>query len=184
MLRDLALDVPHGETVTIPANRAYKSKDLWMALGQRQLFRLNPGGPGNKPIAPPQAPPVITVPHPAQVTPVQSQPSPVEVALVEENEALKNALSAQSIKLDSILSLLQAGISASVIQASINPPVQQVPSKRESGAVFSDIPTFIPSNITPEGSESRIEMKPSETLKSDVSGAAEKLRALRQKKQT
>jgi hypothetical protein len=163
ILHDLGIDVPHGVSVAIPGDRAYESKDLWRAIGQKHLFRLNPGSHGG-----PGVPPPIPAPEPKVVPKVPS--------LEEENKALKEALVDQAKKLDSILTLLQS-VGASI---PASPAVTLAPVSRPQ-VVASEVPTFIPSSITPENSEMRIEAKRGESDDGAVSGAAGKLRELRQK---
>lgn len=166
VLHDIGRDVPHGETVTIPGDMAYRSKDLWRAIGQRQIFRIT-RGPGPNALAqvpkPAPPPPVVVVPPPSR-----------DEALESENRALKEQLLNQSQKLDSIIALLQAGVPMAAIQAasSANPHIS---------AVADETPIYIPSLIKPENAEIRIEPQRSESEGSQVSGAAEKLRELRQR---
>jgi hypothetical protein len=164
VLHDIGRDVPHGETVVIPGDVAYRSKDLWRAIGQRQIFQIKrgPGPTAHLPIAAPQPSPPVPVPVPR------------DLELEEENKALKAALSNQSQKLDSIIALLQAGVPMAAIQAATRP-------QQSVGVVSDEVPIFIPSSIKPENAEARIESRRSETEASKVSDAAEKLRELRQK---
>lgn len=162
VLHDIGMDVPHGETVVIPAEKAQRSKDLWRSIGQKQIFRLMQGPQSKKPF-PPLDPHILPIPDRTK-------------ELEAENQALKTALSTQAAKLDTILSLLQAGIPLSALTAApraSTAPVSQV--------VGGEAPAFIPSSITPENSEARIEPKRAEVDNTDVSGAAGKLRELRQK---
>ena len=175
-LEDLRVSVPHGTTVTISAARALQSKDLWRAISQRQIFRLQTG------------------PTQQHVVSPEGVPAPVRAAqLAEENEHLRHvleqqrveqqaALAAQQAKLDQLLSLVQ-GLSTrlpaegSVAARASTPAVPT--SAVTSGVVEVEAPMFIPSKIRGEDlGEARVDVA-TVTKTSDVGDAAQALRRLR-----
>jgi vacuolar-type H+-ATPase subunit H len=181
-ITDLGVGVPHGHTVTIPADKANKSKDLWRAIGQKYicLIQSGPYVQRNVIIPPGSTEPVAAAPDPSLAARQQ--------ALEEENKRLREALEKQrqdalaaeqraTVKLDTILELLrtQGPSTTTIVQ------VQGNGGPLVRAAVPEDnTPTFIPATIRPENTESRIEAKKTES-DSTLSGASDKLRELRRK---
>lgn len=164
LLGDIAMDVPHGQVVVIPADKALRSKDLWRCIGQKLLFRMQ-GGPGR-----PYAPVGTGVSPDVLLSRTEN--------LEEESRQLRSALAAQTEKLDAILSLLQSGTPWVAGPQASGAHVAKVSAAE---VVASEAPTFIPSAIAPQNAETRIEPRESEGESVSVLGAAEKLRELRQK---
>lgn len=50
-LADIGMDVPYGREVIIPAEKAARSRDLYKAISQKQIFQL-PAQPGPQHVAP------------------------------------------------------------------------------------------------------------------------------------
>lgn len=178
LLEDIQMDVPFQCTVVIPAEKANRSKDLWRAISQKLLLQLNSGMNLGGPPAPlPIADPTLK----DRIATLEKE----KVQLEKENRELRSQLEAnqarlnarpetedQSAKLDKILGLLASGIPMGT-QPGLLPKVSDV--------VADDVPTFIPSSITPENVEARIEAASTEAESPGVSGAAKTLRELRQK---
>jgi hypothetical protein len=186
VLTDIGMDVPHGHTVTIPAAKAQKSKDLWRAISQKCIFLIQSGPYAHRNVdvtgtyVPP--PPV----HQFTADPAMSDR---QQALEDENRQLKETLirqrqeaeaaeKRQQGKLDSILELLRSGAATHTIVMSQG--VQGAPGQPRATPIEDDAPTFIPAVIRPENAETRIEAKKAES-DSTLSGASDKLRELRRK---
>lgn len=172
-LLDIGMDVPHGVVVRIPADKATQSKDLWRAINQRRVFRLQ-----------------------GMVTPAMPPPSsffPEETALLREritqlereNKELREALAkrpveTESKKLDEILGFLrqaQAGVGVgSMVPA---PVVARVSAPVAPAVVEIETPSFIPSTLKMEPTESRVEIAEEASSGGGVSDARSALRKLR-----
>ena len=48
LIEDIRVGVAHGCTVTIPVEKAQKSKDLWRALGQKCICLIQSGPYANR----------------------------------------------------------------------------------------------------------------------------------------
>lgn len=176
VLTDLGMDVPQGVTVVIPGAKAYASKDLWRAISQKCVFHLNSGPPG------------VQVKSNSELDTLRWQVQ----ALTDENTRLREALVAKAqepqptpqpstppvdlqaqTKLDDILALLRAGVmpgAGASSQRSSEPP---------SGVVSGEVPTYIPSQIKPEGVDVQISTTPEESKGAGIGDAASALRNLR-----
>lgn len=169
LIADIGMDVPHGVSITIPGELAVRSRDLWLGISQKKLFRLGagarPSGPGRPP------PPKVT----------EAEALLARNKLLEaEVETLKGALGEQGSKLDAILAALAARpqvINTTVIQGGPQTPVRANPD-----VVGGEAPTFIPSEIKPKNAEVRAEVKTAEAEGAGVSDAGAKLRQLRKKR--
>lgn len=167
MIEDISMGVPQGMVVTIPADLALRSRDLWRAISLKQVFRLHAGSH--------QAPLVVP--------PAQADPMP---QLIEENRQLEAALLSQQAQNTAILEQLKAqadaikALTTSLANAPRTVVVQQGGAPGAQAAVGEDAPTFIPSNIKPEAAEVRIETRREETTEADISTSRDRLRRLRQ----
>jgi hypothetical protein len=162
LIEDIAMDVPSGSTVVIPAVKAAKSKDLWRLLSQRQLFRLNAG-------------PFQDFPSPTPPPPPNGEAEMLreQVRLLSErNHVLENALGSQGGKLDAILGLL-GNVSFGAVAS------QPQGRAATSEVVDTAVPTFIPSQIKPDNVESHVEIQSETSEGSSIAGAGEALRRLR-----
>jgi hypothetical protein len=174
VIEDICMDVPHGQTVVIPADKAARSKDLWRGVSSKCLFQLHSGsGPGTA-ATPPRTTPDDVLQQRLQHYEQRNR------FLEEENAQLKERLAeatGYNQKLDAVLAAIQ-GIPASTVI------VQQGVSGTATSSPRTDLadgsaPAFIPSEIKPKEATARIEVK-QETAESDVAGAAGRLRKLRQ----
>lgn len=170
LIADIAMDVPSGVTLTIPAEKAAKSKDLWRLLGQKQLFRLNPG--------PFQDFPAPTPPSNAEAERLREENrllAEENRLQAEQNRLLRTMIESQGGKLDKLLGFLEQG-GRIATTASGSPQAEARPT---SDVVDEGVPTYIPSQIKPEGVESHVEVQSETSEGSGVSGAQEALRKLR-----
>lgn len=168
LIEDIAMDVPHGVTVVIPAEKAARSKDLWRLLSQKQLFRLNAGPFADYPNPNPALPN-------AEVERLQEEKRLLE----EQNRLLRLQLDRQGGKLDAILAALETQRLAPQIVHVVAPNGTASPSGAPSEVVDAGVPTFIPSQIKPENVESHVEVQSETSEGSGIAGAGEALRRLR-----
>lgn len=167
VIEDIGRDVPHGMTVTIPAELAVRSKDLWRAISQKCLFQLPTVA------APPQLPP------PDQEKPrleahVRDLEAKVQMLSAENltlREELRRGAQDQSQKLDSILAAIQNGIPMAL-------PAGVRPVRPPEEVADGSAPTFLPSRIKSDEMTAHIDIQ-GESSNADVTGAAERLRKLR-----
>ena len=176
VLEDIGMNVPQGMVVTIPAEQALRSKDLWRSIAQKQIFRLHNG------------------PMSSVVAPVQTDAAS---ALIEQNQQLQKALEDSRMQNSAILAqnsavleqLRQQGEALKALTLSVGQgavsyrPAQigQISSglPPESSTVSGDAPTYIPATIRPDGAEVRIESAKEETRGADIQSKRDKLRQFR-----
>jgi hypothetical protein len=164
LIADIGIDVPNRATVVIPSAKASKSKDLWRLINQKQLFRLG-SGPMTTAPAPPPAP-----------SPAEEQLREENRLLAEQNAILRQNLTNQGSKLDTILGLLESGAVGVPQQLTAARPPQV-----NHGVVDHGVPTFIPSEIKPRDVETHIEVQAETSEGSGVADAMAALRKLRRK---
>lgn len=195
VLRDIRMDVPHRVVVTIPADLATISKDLWLAISQRRLFQLHAGATGPNPVRPTLAPSVIhetwqdrcryLESENAQLKAALQQNEPKTVQVIHETVPVSPAIPAEKLEklemLDEILSLLKSGaLTVAAPAAATSRAVS--PTVRTTAVVDVDVPAFIPTEIKPKDVEGRIVEVQSETSTSSTLGsAANALRQFRKK---
>jgi hypothetical protein len=169
-IEDIQRDVPHGMTVTIPAELAVRSKDLWRGIYQKCLFQL--------PTAAAAPAPMASVPDPerprleAYIRDLESQLRTMAAENMSLREELRRGSQDQTQKLDSILAALANGAALAGPSGAAKPMFQ-----REEVADGS-APTFLPSQIKPKDVDVRIYIQ-GESSQADVSGMAERLRKVR-----
>jgi len=168
-LADIGMDVPHGVVVHIPADKASNSKDLWRAINQRSVFRLQAGPNALGPIY--VAPPDEGNRLREQVVTLERTVMTLEAALTAKTQELLLERS----KFDQILDLLRSGVPFTSGAVSR----EATPTLRGSGLVEVDTPTFIPSTIKGGPSESRVTVQEGEGTGDSISGARTALRKLR-----
>lgn len=164
VLADIGMDVPHGRVVTIPADRAVRSKDLYRGINQGYLFRLS---------IPAAANPALNVLQ------AEAQSLRERVAQLEaENKTLRERLAQAEArapldgKLDAILAALQSGRSLPGALPSLAKEVA------EPLVVEVAPPPFIPSKIQRDDMRGHVMTETAEGA-GDVSSAAAKLREMR-----
>jgi hypothetical protein len=169
VLEDLGMDIPHGVTVTIPGEKAVRSKDLWRAISQKCLFQLPSVSP-----PPPSAPRAGDEELAAKMRTLEERNVFLEAEVLRLH-GLLDAAGQQKNTLDEILKAVQAGglVQRVIVTEQGHRPVS-------SEVADGSAPTFIPSDITPKDAESRIEVRKEESTSGDISSAREALRKLRQ----
>lgn len=183
VIEDLQTDVPYGVTVTVPAERAYMSKDLWRGISQRCLFHL-PSAP------PPQLAAVqVEVPVVAPERPLSDLERRLE-QLEAENQKLRQmvrpteVLKGYDAKLDQILASLQNGHTSVAPVASSQPvTVREVKTAKpvEEEVADGTAPQFIPSEIVPRDAQTYIDVQGKSSTGDAVSEAAARLRKMRKR---
>ena len=164
LIEDIGVVVPHGQTVVISAEKAYRSKDLGRGISQKFLFPLSPN------------------PTPSQSIPSQEEILRKRVHLLEEeNRHLHEQLasyaqnSVQSEKLDAILALLHTSSGSMPAAVQVHSTIPAPPPE----VVEIEAPPYIPSQIRPAGAEVHIDKITEASSGSEVQEAASTLRKLR-----
>lgn len=175
VIEDISQNVPYGATVTIPASLAVQSKDLWRGISQRCLLQLPSSAPSLQLQQPPVQPVVDHSSHlNEQIKTLNSQVQ----ALMAENQTLRASMASVSVesasKLDSILMMLQNGVSAAPAQAGTRMAPKAAPEEVADGSA----PTFLPSQIRPTDMHGHIDIQ-GESTESNVSSVADRLRKLK-----
>lgn len=177
VLLDICMDVPHRVVVTIPADKATISKDLWRAISQRRLFQLHAGSISQA-VVRPVAPPLAVDGWQVKCRALEAENAKLRerVAELERSLGESPAPVESTGKLDEILALLRSG--ATVVAAGKAPPTRGVPAAQ--AVVEVDVPAFIPTEIRPKDIEGRIsEVEASTSEGSNLGSAASALRKLR-----
>lgn len=168
LIRDIKVSVPHGVTVFISADQAYKSKDLWAGIQQGKIFPLT--GPG------------LLVERAQSVRPQAPAAPPAPSTAVKEsqsNEALKSTVEAMKKQLDEIQGALsQMAIVAAAPQPSPAKKAPEVVEEEDTGVVGGEIPAFIPDDLKPKDAKSNIKVE-TETSNTSVNDTVKMLRKAR-----
>lgn len=191
-IEDISVNVPYGMTATIPAEMAVRSKDLWAAINQHRVLKLDSKAPVPK-FLPPTA---LNMPDnkererlEAKVRELteKTQELQTEVqGLRTENQSLRtNLMHASSraptvstadpelgSKLDAIMAAIKSGIPAS------GKGFGEI-TVRGTELADGEAPTFLPSQIRPDDADVRIDIQGQSSESSSVTSAAERLRKLR-----
>jgi len=166
-LADIGMDVPHGIVVRVPADKASNSKDLWRAINQHRIFRLMAG-------------PIAVVPAAAPAPVADSRLVEVERENAELRAALAlkgQELQAERARMDEVLTLLRGlGVPMAGHIMAV-PRVTAAP--KPSDVVEIETPTFIPSTIKGDMSDSRVTVEEGGSEGGSVSDARSALRRLR-----
>ena len=180
VLYDIGMDVPHRVVVTIPADKATLSKDLWRAISQRRLFQLHPGIAGSvqRPLPATQTAPDWKWMERCRQLEAENAQLRATIAQLEQVPRTRSepkdeaGFAALQAKLDEVLSTIKtAGVSTT-------PGVKSKPAPL--GVVEVDVPAFIPTEIKPKDIEGRITEVTSETSEaSNLGSAASALRKFR-----
>jgi len=180
IIEDIMMDVPYGVTVTIPAEKAARSKDLHRAISSRCVFPL----PANANVQPPPnarlyeelGARVRGLEAELQQLQADNQRLRTENAQLRgENQKLSNVTQSSNVadtKLDAILAAIQGGALVRTVVAG-SPAVRHV---QRDDVVDLEAPMFIPSEIKFKDAEARIEVRTEETSSTGISDAASKLR--------
>lgn len=177
MIEDIKVSVPHQTAVFIPADLAYKSKDLWRGIGQRRLFQLT-GGSGLAVEPNIRAQPANT----AELEDLRAENKKLRKQLGEtqqQNVGLQEAIQAMQGQLSAILRVLGKIETNGVL--AVLPPQVQKDVKQAVGAVGGDVPTFIPNDLKAEDADVSITVESESVERTSVLDAAKTLRAVRKK---
>jgi len=182
VIEDIKIAVPHQIAVYIPADLAYRSKDLWRGISQRRLFQLT-GGSG---LAVESNTKVLQVaPDMGELEDLRIENKKLRQQLEEaqrQNTGLQEALQAMQGQLTSILRLLGKiengevplrGISSQSLE-----PVRAVASPMVVGG---EVPTFIPDDIRPEDAKANIKVDAEVVVGTSVSDNVKALREARKR---
>lgn len=179
MIEDIQVDVPQGVQVTIPAEKAHKSKDLWRAINQKQLFLFR-SGPHTPMLAPVSTAVERELREKNQRLEAENQELRVQLHQ-QQTEAQKSMqdtqklMASQQERMDSLLKMLTSGAVFS------QGPAPRVVGVVDDTVIDGSAPAYIPESITPKTAESRIETKTEQSGSTGVSGAAGRLREMRQR---
>ncbi len=189
-IADISVNVPYGVTVEVSDELALVSKDLWRAISQKLVSRV-PGPPAT-PVKVRPVDQVLVVPaKPAPV--LMGAPTPPSEAILRveaENRDLRKLLVDQGSKLDAILEALkksQLPYSPFVRTGGPDPismaDAAYLRSRPEPSSVVDDPPPiFIPSTITPQVGETKIEIQGEESESGGLRDAGKRLKDFKQRK--
>lgn len=183
LVEDIRVSVPHGVAVYIPADQAYKSKDLWRAIQQGRVFPLT-GGAGLA-VEPPTT---KTLEKDPDVAELEAENKKLRHQLGEtkrQKDALHQSVQSMQGQLNSILSVLgrieNGEISVAIVTApQTTSSVTLAAAQPEPNlAVGGEVPQFIPDNLSPEDAKASIDVKSEVVEGSSVSSTAKLLRQAR-----
>lgn len=183
MLEDIKVHVPHGVAIYIPADKAYKSKDLWRSVQQGRVFQLT-GGAGLAV----EPPPASEIRVDVDKADLEAENKKLRRQLGEtkrQKDALQQSLQAMQGQLNSILGVLGRIENREVPLITVAVPQgdsPQAPVKVQPEpnlAVGGDVPAFIPDNLAPEDAKANIDVKSEVVKGSSVLDAAKALRRAR-----
>lgn len=184
IIEDINISVPHQVAVRIPAEMALRSKDLWRAIQQQKVFKLDAGHGLQIAVKPtPASTPDVDSDRVSQLE-TENKRLTQELALERQrNERLQDLLSGLQAQLQEVkqsLGRLEDGPKVvQVVQAS-----QQASPGAVTGVVGGEVPTFVPEKIRPEAAEAQIRSSTETVEKTNVSSAVSKLRELKKQSST
>lgn len=177
-IEDIQVSVGHRDAVRIPAEVAYRSKDLWRAIQQGFLFKLSAGSGFVPNALPAPSPPPVDSGLQAEVERLRAENQRLTTEL--ETERTRNG-TLQTL-LTSLTSGLQ-GVQEAIGKLESSPRVvvagPGATAAVEAGVVGGDAPTFVPGRIQPTNVETQIRTEKETTDSSNISSAASRLRELR-----
>jgi FtsZ-binding cell division protein ZapB len=182
ILEDIQIGVPKGVVVTIPADLAYRSRDLWRALSQRVIFQVAGSPSPNRPV----------VPYQQEIDELKKKnlalQGQIEVLRGEvqtlrvDNESLRNENTGhreQRGKLDEILSLVKGGLIGTLVATNSGQSTKAVSSVIDAG-----VPLFIPDSIRPKDVQTdNMTVEKDSSAASSVTDASSKLKSFKRKSQ-
>jgi hypothetical protein len=191
LIEDIFVDVPHGVVVSISAEKAHRSKDLWRLISQRLLFQFHGGSihsaaPHGMPHPAPLPVPTVAAPPPPVPT-AAAPPTALVSALEEQNRLLREEMSHRDQAFAAVLIVQQErfnemaalirGVSAGSGGASSAARAEKPASDAPSG----DAPLFIPSTIKPTDVKDYVNVQKDEGQAGGVGAASAALRKIREK---
>ncbi len=191
-LDDISVVVPHKVVVVLTADQALRSKDLYRALGQHQIFRLdsityNPGAAIDDTQEHREKAQTQIRALEAQIKTLHSEKAALEAKVQQLGQELEQAKAANG-NLGQVLQQLK-GL-GDVMHRIEQRPVQTVvtsvappPTTGPAPLRFVDdaAPVFIPDNIRPKDATIQIQVDTQVSDNAGVSDAADKLRKLRKR---
>ena len=185
LIEDIGIDVPYGNVVSIPAEKALRSKDLYRLLSQRMLFQLHAGavhGPNPLPLADfpklEPSPPVANAESRREGA-LEQQVSMLRAALEQRETVFVAALMSQQAQFAELLQAVRSQPQTVVVQAAPGAGPGTATRQPSPNAMPSmDAPMFIPSEIKPKDVDARVTIE-STSQESGVGDATAALRKLR-----
>lgn len=183
MIEDIKIAVPHQVAVFIPADLAYKSKDLWRGLGQKRLFQLT-GGSG---LAVESNTRSLPVNNDAELQELQAENKSLRRQLEESerrNLGLQEAIRAMQGHLSSTLQLsgiLEKIESGQLVVRDTSQPAHVVTAAapKLQGVVGGETPAYIPDDIMPGNAKTNIKVDAELIATTSVTDTAKALREAR-----
>jgi hypothetical protein len=188
VIEDIRIAVPHQVAVFIPADLAYKSKDLWRGIGQRRLFQLT-GGSG---LAVESNTRTIPANNDLELEDFRTENKQLRQQLEEaqrQNVGLQEALQSMQSQLTSILRVLgrlengDMTVRGLPVASHGSPPVNYAPKPAQvlPQAVGGEVPSFIPDDINPEDAKTSIRIDAEVITGSSLAANVKALREARRK---
>ena len=198
LIEDIKVSVPHKVAVGVTPNQMLHSKDLWRALNQGFIFKLDGGALHSTSAVTPTA-------HLGEVVVLQKENKELRRQLGEaqmKNEGLQRALIGLNTNIDGILAAIGSikgnegstsvafppgmmqVLTQLVAQGAIQNAAVLTSAPAVSEAVGGKTPIFIQNEIKPKDAESNISIQKTSTSGSDVSAATSKLKELRRGRET
>lgn len=169
-IEDIQVSVPHRTPVFIPAEKVLRSADLYRALGQNLLFKLDDSS--------------LTLEAPPPVPDANS----LTIARLEaENKALREQNAQLQVRLEQQMTLILDGMSrleqrpVTVVSSGGSSPSSASARTVDPDAVSTDAPMFLPGSIAPKDAEAQIRVEKHVSEGKSVGAAGDKLRELRRK---
>lgn len=184
VLGDIGMDVPSRAVVTVPADKATLSKDLWRAISQKRLFQLHSGPVSPNPVRPRVSPSLVTAStgnsdvwqERCRVLERENAQLREKLAQLQRTTPVQKA-DVPADKLDEILTLLRSGVPVS---GSPMAPMVGRPSASVPAVVDVETPAFIPSEIRPKNIEGKVqEIQTATAENQNIGSAASALRKFR-----
>lgn len=189
LIEDLKIAVPHKVAVSITPEQLLHSKDLWRALNQGHIFKLDGGALHS---VTPRSP----SPNVGEIAKLKKEVKDLNRQLREshaKNEGLQRALMGLNVNIDGILAAIGTlndngaaafppGMMQLLAQIVTQGSVQGaavLTSAPVSEAVGGEAPVFIADKIRPEDAETSIQIQKTPTEGSDVAASTAKLKELR-----
>lgn len=186
MIEDIDVAVPHGHIISIPAEKALPSKDLWRAISQRILFQFHPGSIHKGVTTPTTLDPLPKPPEPT----VYKAPEALVTALHEHGEILREAMELRDASLyavilaqQDVLDELRKSVEEMKVLLRERPVgvMSRAMSIEMSTGVSGEAPIFIPSTIKPKDvDDAHVNVQTDSQEGTGVAGAASALRKIRQ----
>lgn len=192
LLEDLKIAVPHNVAVSITPEQMVQSKDLWRALNQNHIFKLDGGALH---AVTPRSP----SPNTGEIARLQREVKDLQRQLREahaKNEGLQRALIGLNTNIDGILAAIgslkdNGGPSPVALPPNMMQLLTQllaqggvqgaavIASGPVSEAVGGEAPVFIQDEIRPKDATANIQIEKKPTEGSDVTAATSRLKELR-----